>query len=75
MRLIFSFFLLLITSFPAFAHSGHLGELAGHSHLVGWGLMIGAGLLAAAIARLKDNQDEISDEENSEEPDFEPEAA
>ncbi len=75
MRRIFAFFLFILTSFPAFAHSGHLGELAGHGHLLGWGLAIGAGLLAVAIARLKDKQDEASEEETSEEPDFEPESA
>ncbi len=72
---IFAFFLFVFLSLPAFAHSGHLGELAGHGHLLGWGLAIGAGLLAVAIARLKDKQDEVSEEETSEEPNGDAEAA
>lgn len=66
--------LLFFTS-PVFAHGGHLGELAGHGHLIGWGLMAGAGLLAAAIGRLGKKPDEEADEELLEETEGEPEAA
>ena len=52
---------------PSFAHSGHLGELAGHAHLLGWGLLADAIAATAAIARLKgktsDNDDDLDDEE------------
>lgn len=36
----------------AFAHGGHIGDLAGHSHWLGWAAAAGAGALAAwAIKR------------------------
>jgi len=31
---------------PASAHIGHLGEVAGHGHWIGLGLIAGAGILA-----------------------------
>jgi len=40
---------------PAFAHAGHLGELAGHSHWVGAAAVAGAALVAGIIA-LKDRK-------------------
>lgn len=43
-------FLLLLTN-QAMAHGGHVGELAGHSHLVGWAAIIGAAGLAAWARR------------------------
>jgi hypothetical protein len=39
----------------AFAHGGHLGELAGHSHWVGVAALAGAALVAGIIA-LKDKK-------------------
>lgn len=65
----------LFLSSPVFAHGGHLGELAGHGHLVGWGLMAAAGLAAAAIARFGKKPDEVSDEELLDDAESEPEAA
>ena len=38
----------LFASSPAHAHLGHVGELAGHSHLAG----VAAGVAAAALAGL-----------------------
>lgn len=36
----------------AFAHGGHVGDLAGHSHWVGWAAAAAAGAIAAwAIKR------------------------
>ncbi|KJS17400.1 MAG: hypothetical protein VR78_06080 [Hoeflea sp. BRH_c9] len=36
----------------AFAHGGHMGDLAGHSHWVGWAAAAAAGAVAAwAIKR------------------------
>lgn len=66
---------ILFFASPVFAHGGHLGELAGHGHLIGWGLIAGAGLLAAAIARLGKKPDEISDDEPLDDTEGEPEAA
>ena len=60
---------------PVLAHGSHLGELAGHGHIIGWGLMAGAGLLAAAIAWLGKNPDEVSDEDQQDDIEGEPEAA
>ncbi len=60
---------------PVLAHGGHLGELAGHGHIIGWGLMAGAGLLAAAIAWLGKKPDDVSDEEQLDDIEGEPEAA
>lgn len=59
-RLIYSFGLIYsLLSVPAFAHLGHLGEFAGHSHVAG-ALLVGlaaglAGILAAHSKRLKDS--------------------
>ena len=36
---------------PAFAHFGHIGELAGHSHWVGWAALGSAAALAALLGR------------------------
>jgi|GEM_PF-3539370 len=35
----------------AFAHGGHVGELAGHAHWVGVAATVGAAALAALIAK------------------------
>lgn len=37
----------------AFAHAGHLGELAGHSHWVGIAAIAGAAIVAGIAARAK----------------------
>ncbi len=50
---------------PAFAHLGHVGELAGHAHWVGLGAVVVAGALAAAIGKLSDKVCE--EDENEEE--------
>ncbi len=38
---------------PAFAHAGHLGELAGHSHVLGAAAALGAAALAAWLAKTR----------------------
>ena len=46
-------FSVLVTQ-TAFAHGGHVGDLAGHSHWVGWAAAAAAGAIAAwAIKRGK----------------------
>ncbi|GAA0780053.1 DUF6732 family protein [Roseibium denhamense] len=40
----------VLTPAPAFAHGGHIGELAGHSHWVGVAALAGAVLVAGAAA-------------------------
>lgn len=53
-------FILCLTPVPAFAHMGHLSDLAGHSHWIG----LAAGAAAAATAawglrgRKKDDEEE-----------------
>jgi len=49
------------TPTAAFAHAGHLGELAGHSHWVGVAALAGAALVAGVIA-LKDRKRKQEDE-------------
>lgn len=61
----------LLTGFaissPAYAHLGHVGELAGHAHWVGLGAVVVAGALAAAIGKLKEQaSDEVENEEEIE---------
>lgn len=53
-----------VISSPAYAHLGHVGELAGHAHWVGLGAVVVAGALAVAIGKLTDK---ASDEEEHEE--------
>ncbi|WP_305987618.1 DUF6732 family protein [Roseibium sp. MMSF_3544] len=45
----------------AFAHGGHLGELAGHSHWIGVAAVAGAALVAGLVA-LKDRKKKQDDE-------------
>ena len=66
----FTGFLLASTS-TANAHLGHVGELAGHGHLVGIGLvgtavMLG-GILAAASRHAKGDQGEASVDDDADE--------
>ncbi|WP_299809940.1 DUF6732 family protein [uncultured Roseibium sp.] len=54
----------------AFAHGGHLGELAGHSHWIGAAALAGAALVAGIIAlqgRKKKQTDEAPEAETAEE--------
>ncbi|PWV98978.1 hypothetical protein DFR52_104269 [Hoeflea marina] len=58
-------FLLIFRAFgagQAHAHGGHLGELAGHSHWVGWAAAAGAAAIAAWAGKRKLNADRDSKE-------------
>lgn len=68
----------LIFSIPgasvALAHGGHVGDLAGHSHWVGWAAAAAAGAIAAwAIKRgtkkKSDTQGNAEDADSSAQPD------
>lgn len=48
---------------PAFAHGGHLGDLAGHSHWAGLAAVLGAAVLGAAAAKLRKRQRARADAE------------
>lgn len=55
-----------VTNF-AFAHGGHLGELAGHAHWVGVAAVLGVAGIAAILTKGKKEQgEESSDEEATE---------
>ncbi len=60
---------LMVLAMPtsAFAHIGHIGELAGHGHWIGVGALVGAAALAAALARGRKAREEGAEEE-AEEP-------
>ena len=45
----------------AFAHGGHLGELAGHSHWIGVAAVAGAALVAGLVA-LKDRKKKAAED-------------
>ncbi|MEM8702705.1 MAG: DUF6732 family protein [Pseudomonadota bacterium] len=45
----------------AFAHGGHLGELAGHSHWIGVAAVAGAALVAGLVA-LKDRKKKTAED-------------
>lgn len=70
MRLALSLFTILAAN-PAFAHVGHIGEVAGHSHWIALGGIAIAGAIAllgvrkkseAAKAEEEAEQDEIEEE-------------
>lgn len=46
----------------AHAHVGHLGEVAGHSHWIGVGVIVIAGTLAGLLGKLKQDADAEEDE-------------
>ena len=53
---------------PAFAHWGHVGELAGHGH---W-IAIGAAAAAAALAAWLHNREDTQDEDEWQDADEDP---
>ncbi|MEL6735030.1 MAG: DUF6732 family protein [Pseudomonadota bacterium] len=46
---------------PAYAHWGHVGEVAGHGHWIAIGAGIGAAALAAWLARGRKSKDDAQD--------------
>lgn len=78
MRNILVPFFLVSGSLPAFAHPGHLGEVAGHGHWLALGALLAAAALAALLAKMKANTNEDEDaegEDAEEEQDAEPAGA
>ena len=67
LRLFLVSLLNISTVFPAFAHVGHLGELAGHAHWLGLGAAVAAGAIAAAIAKKKGKKSDAEEEKTPEE--------
>ena len=74
--LVLSLILSVAGAQSALAHGGHVGDLAGHSHWVGWAAAAAAGVIAAwAVKRgtkAKDSRETESDETST---DTSPEAA
>ena len=61
--LILNMSIILAGSISAFAHGGHVGELAGHAHWVGVAAVIGAAAIAAILAKGKKSDDTEASEE------------
>jgi len=74
--LVLSILLVVSGAHSALAHGGHVGDLAGHSHWVGWAAAAAAGAITAwAIKR--GNKSKNADQDNADEADADkqPEAA
>ena len=54
--------LFVFSATPAFAHAGHLGEVAGHAHWIGLAAALGAAAIAAALVKGKKKEATPSDE-------------
>jgi len=54
----------LCAPFPAFAHIGHVAEVAGHGHLVAIGAMVAAAVLGGLIVKAPKKQDADTEVEN-----------
>ena len=70
-RIVVSGFFLLAGVMPGFAHVGHMGDLAGHSHWFGWGMVVVAGVIIAVIGSKSDDgqvDEETEEEISAEEP-------
>ena len=52
------FFLMALAPTLAHAHWGHVGELAGHGHIIGIGALAGAAALAAALRKPRRDKSE-----------------
>jgi len=71
--LVLSLLLFVSSAHTALAHGGHVGDLAGHSHWVGWAAAAAAGAIAAwAIKRgnkgKTSDQDKVEDAESDTKP-------
>lgn len=54
-----------LTAFPAHAHFGHVGELAGHSHWIGIAAAGAAAVIAAGLTALGKKKDAEEPEEEA----------
>lgn len=59
-------FFLLELSTVAYAHWGHVGEVAGHGHLLGLGAVVAAGVLAGILGLLADKDTNTDPDETDE---------
>lgn len=58
---------ILVFASPAHAHLGHVGEVAGHSHVLGWAALAGAAAIAVALAALRARDEADAEDEEGEE--------
>ena len=65
-RIVVSGFFLIAGAAPGYAHVGHMGDLAGHSHWLGWGMVVAAGVIVAVLGTKSDDGKvvEETEEEN-----------
>ena len=79
MRILLQTLIFSLAAGPAFAHVGHIGELAGHSHWIGVAALAAAAAVAALAARAKPKSERgenaNSESADSETPDSTPQEA
>ena len=69
-RIVVSGFFLIAGAAPGYAHVWHMGDLAGHSHWLGWGMVVAAGVIIAVLGTKSDDGkvvEEIEEENGVEE--------
>lgn len=69
-RIVLSALLTISAPSAAFAHAGHIGELAGHAHWVGVAALAGAAAIAGIAAWAGRKGDQTDDEEQPADPEF-----
>lgn len=62
-RFVFSGFVFgfVMSAQPAYAHWGHVGEVAGHGHWIAIGAGMGAAALAAWLARGRKSKEDVQE--------------
>ena len=65
----FTFIFLAASLCNAYAHLGHVGEVAGHAHWLGVGAVVAAGVLAAVLGKIRKNSETDEGLENTPEED------
>lgn len=58
----FSIFFATMAATPAFAHFGHIADVAAHSHWVAVGAAAAAGVIIAVLGKSRDDKGESADQ-------------
>lgn len=74
-RLAGTSFLIAMMPAAAFAHAGHLADLAGHSHWAGLAAVAAAAAIAAAAVKVRGRKDQTTEEEAGQPEEAETEGA